>query len=180
MLRFYLRLTLIPIALFTAVLILIHTQPYDNHELHQLLLPEGCQAPCFMGIRPGVTTVDEAIKILDATGWVQQYSHEETIIRIRWNDKSPEWLSKLGYRYNFIRIEEGVVSQFGVETNMLLGDMRLNLGQPLFQHISLEAFEGGNTLLFYAGIYPDKGIMMFIFRDCDSPKRKSPIKIKCI
>ncbi len=51
--RFYLRLILIPIALFTLVLIVIHAQPYDDHELRELLLPEGCPAPCFMGIRSG-------------------------------------------------------------------------------------------------------------------------------
>jgi hypothetical protein len=35
--RFYLRLTLLPIVLFTAVLLVIHAQPYDDHELRQLL-----------------------------------------------------------------------------------------------------------------------------------------------
>ncbi|MBA3869058.1 MAG: hypothetical protein H0X30_07885 [Anaerolineae bacterium] len=66
MTRFYLRLTLLPLIIFTAVLLLIHARPYDDHELRELLLPEGCPAPCFMGIRPGVTTMDEALKSLVA------------------------------------------------------------------------------------------------------------------
>ena len=60
--RFSLRFALLPLAFFTAVLLLIHAQPYDDHDLRQLLMPEGCPAPCFMGIRPGVTMVAEIIK----------------------------------------------------------------------------------------------------------------------
>jgi hypothetical protein len=61
----FLRLSLPLILLFTAALAVIRAQPYDDHELRELLLPAGCPAPCFMGIRPGVTTVEEAVKILE-------------------------------------------------------------------------------------------------------------------
>ena len=63
MLHFYLRLILLLFALLTAALLLIHARPYDDHELRQLLLPDGCPAPCFMGIRPGVTKISETIDI---------------------------------------------------------------------------------------------------------------------
>src|SRR5690349_3960838 len=69
MLRFYLRLILLPLVLFSAALLLIHAQPYDDHELRELLLPEGCPAPCFMGIRPGITRTKAALKSLVTGQW---------------------------------------------------------------------------------------------------------------
>ena len=100
MFRFYLRLSLLPLTLFSAVLLLIHAQPYDDHDLRQLLLPEGCPAPCFMGIRPGVTTEDEALKILRSSGWVRdltQYCMYADCgangYKIAWSDKAPSWMN---------------------------------------------------------------------------------------
>ena len=51
--RLHLGLILIFAILFTSALLIVHAQLYDNHELRDLLLPDGCPAPCFMGIRPG-------------------------------------------------------------------------------------------------------------------------------
>src|SRR5215468_1742980 len=77
MLRFYTRLMVILLVLFATVPILAHAQPYDDHDLRKLLLPEGCPAPCFMGIRPGVTTTDEAVKLLEKSGWAE---HIESVL----------------------------------------------------------------------------------------------------
>lgn len=65
-----LRFACVTIILLSGIMLVIHAQPYDDHELRALLMPEGCEMPCFMGIRPGVTTVDEAVKILENSGWV--------------------------------------------------------------------------------------------------------------
>src|SRR5882762_8583233 len=93
--RFYFRLILIPLALFTAALLLIHTQPYDDHDLRQLLLPEGCPAPCFMGIRPGVTTMDEAEQLLNENQWVNKITFaSDTYIAWTWNGKQPSWINQ--------------------------------------------------------------------------------------
>src|SRR5690606_25048567 len=69
------RLLLRPILLLTLLaaltIVLIRAQPYDDSDLRAFLTPpEGCPAPCFMGIRPGVTTVEEAIAILEGHEWV--------------------------------------------------------------------------------------------------------------
>jgi len=53
-----LKLALPLIVLFTIPLLLIRAQPYDDANLRAFLTPpDGCPAPCFMGIQPGVTTV---------------------------------------------------------------------------------------------------------------------------
>src|SRR3954452_886073 len=92
MLRFYLRLVSLPILLFTAVLLLIHAQPYDDHELRQLLLPDGCPAPCFMGIRPGVTTIEEAGRILEASEWAKDVQNGPFDLIWRWSNRKPDWI----------------------------------------------------------------------------------------
>lgn len=58
MTRCWFRLAPPCLVFFSAVLLLIHAQPYDDSQLRAFLTPpEGCPAPCFMGIRPGITTV---------------------------------------------------------------------------------------------------------------------------
>src|SRR5688572_3629883 len=68
-LRFALALT----TLFTGLLGAIHLQPYDDSDVRAFVAPpQDCAAPCFMGIRPGETTVGEAVDILWAHPWVDQ------------------------------------------------------------------------------------------------------------
>lgn len=93
MTRPFLRLSLLLIILFAAALTIIRAQPYDDHQLRELLLPAGCPAPCFMGIQPGVTTVEEAVKILEASEWVEDYQLDGQIFTVRWNNNSPSWLA---------------------------------------------------------------------------------------
>ena len=104
--RFYLRLTLLPIIIFTVMLLLIRAQPYDDHELRQLLLHDECIAPCFMGIKTGVTTVDEAIKILEASGWVENMVQDTGTMNFIWNGKQPSLLSKQEGIVLYVRLNE--------------------------------------------------------------------------
>ncbi len=120
--RFYLRLILIPTALFTVVLILIHAQPYDDHELRELLLPEGCPAPCFMGIRPGVTTKDEALKILRSSVWVHDLTHyciypdcKADGYEITWSDKAPSWINR-EVSSKLMTWDTNIISEFFIMT----------------------------------------------------------------
>ncbi len=131
--RIYLRLTLIPLALFTAALLLIRAQPYDDHELRELLLPEGCPAPCFMGIRPGITTVDDAIKILEASGWVSEidnkkFENNSGFILWNWRYEKPSWIRE--ELRGGIYINDKVVHAIIIQSEFLLGETRLILGLP--------------------------------------------------
>ncbi len=93
MTNFYLRLVLLPIVMLTVVLLVIRSQPYDDHELRELLLPSNCPAPCFMGIRPGVTTVEEAVKLLEASDLVKDVKNETVGIYWRWDKLNPNWIN---------------------------------------------------------------------------------------
>jgi hypothetical protein len=83
LIRLLLKLGSVFALLFAFCIALIRAQPYDDSELRAFLTPpEGCPVPCFMGIRPGVTTVDEAVAILEAGGWVDE---------IHFSSSNSEW-----------------------------------------------------------------------------------------
>ncbi len=65
------RAALLLSVVFLLPVLLIRAQPYDDSDLRAFLTPpEDCPAPCFMDIRPGMTTAEEAVSILDAHPWV--------------------------------------------------------------------------------------------------------------
>jgi hypothetical protein len=169
--RFYFRLVLIPLLIFTAVLVLIRAQPYDDHELRQLLLPDGCPTPCFMGIRPGVTTVDEAIKILNASGWVEpfDYKPDANYIELKWNANSPSWLEKNENSNSSVSIVDSLVNYFLLDTRLTLGEIQLSLGQTPFQFTGADSFEG-HSYLYYSAIYQNSGISISASKVCDNQK----------
>jgi len=77
------------VLLFAGAIWLIRAQPYDDADLRAFLAPpDGCPAPCFMGIRPGVTTVEAAITILEAHEWVREVfitqANRSQIFRVEW------------------------------------------------------------------------------------------------
>ena len=58
---------------FILPIALIRAQNYDDSALRTFLTPPaGCLAPCFMGIRPGVTTFAQASTIVQTHEWVAQ------------------------------------------------------------------------------------------------------------
>ena len=130
MLRLYLRLILLPLALITAALLLIRTQPYDDHELRELLLPDGCPAPCFMGIRPGVTTMDEAVRLLHGNKWVAEINkrvinNRYGFITWTWREQQPSWTSQKAIGEIFVNDKK--VHAITISSAFLLGETRLTL-----------------------------------------------------
>lgn len=67
------RLILSISVLMSVTLLLIRTQPFDDRSVTELL-PENCEAACFIGIQLGTTTDEEALKLLKASSWVDAKS----------------------------------------------------------------------------------------------------------
>jgi hypothetical protein len=136
--RFLIKVAFVLCILFTVLMLLIQTQPYDNSELRGFLTPpDGCPAPCFMGIQPGVTTVDDAIAILQAHEWVAEVSNTGYsrlgLQRIEWrwqHDVSPmlepERIPRSGGR---LIADEGVVQYMELLTRIRAGEAWLILGK---------------------------------------------------
>jgi hypothetical protein len=130
--------------LFLLPIALIRAQPYNNRELRSILVPShDCTVLCFMGIQPGVTTAQEAIRILENHEWVadiegaQSQEFWETLtapgfttplVHWTWNDRPPTWLDR--ERGGELWLVSGQVRYVGVYTSFLLGDMLLTLGNP--------------------------------------------------
>ncbi len=73
MFRLTLRLALLPVLFLSATLLFIRAQPVDNRSITELL-PENCEAACFIGIQLGTTSDDEALNLLKASDWVDAAS----------------------------------------------------------------------------------------------------------
>lgn len=173
--RFYLRLALIPLALFTLVLIVIHAQPYDDHELRQLLLPEGCPAPCFMGIRPGVTTAEAALQILRANDLVKDVQSYATVISWKWNNLKFIWNDSRGGKIN-AKSDSQLVDTIILYTNISIGEVQLTLGLPGMEIVGIPQ-GNANRYVRYVAIYQQYGLGMQTEVSCKNvePFRSPPI-----
>src|SRR5215213_884779 len=98
--RLLLRYIVLITTLCALAIGVIHAQPNYDGDLRAFLLPpEGCATPCFMGIRPGVTTTQEAVERLQDSDWVSRI-FDSTItqgggygqIRWNWTAKRPIWI----------------------------------------------------------------------------------------
>jgi hypothetical protein len=124
--------------LFTIPILLIHAQSYDDSELGQFLMPpDDCPAPCFMGIRPGETMMEEAIAILQANEWVDEVSktayNRLGMQRIEWRWRGgispllePDPIPRSGGR---LIADEGVIQYMEFLTRIRAGEAWLMLGK---------------------------------------------------
>src|SRR5690242_6920493 len=96
------RITLILFSLFAASILLVRAQPHDDHDISSLLLNDTCPPPCFIGIQPGITSVNEAVKLLEMHKWVQNIESRYTdfgqspntfwgYVYWQWKPGSPLW-----------------------------------------------------------------------------------------
>jgi hypothetical protein len=163
-----LKLALILTLIFAVCIGLIRAQPYDDSELRAFLTPpDGCPMPCFMGVRPGVTTADEAIAILEAHEWVEGTNFNQNAIFItQWTGLQPNFV-ETSYRSYQVNLREGVVSSIAVTTTISAADIQLLLGVPTFvqfsisellstsiSHTMVRSFYSNNFLQFDASSLP--------------------------
>lgn len=123
---------------FTAALLLIRAQPYDDSELRAFIVPsDGCDAPCFIGIRPGVTRVGDAIAILESHQWVETVlmvapdPRASQRINWQWRDDAPFFVQSGKLRNGgTLFVQQGIVQNIDVMTGIPLGTLWLRWGIP--------------------------------------------------
>jgi hypothetical protein len=126
---------------FAVCIGLIRLQPaQEDVELRAFLTPpDGCSIPCFMDIRPGVTTMDEALAILEEHEWVgtpffnttatpPQSANMSGDILWDWSGLQPSVIDDSFQ--GRIRIANGKVAVMYIGTHITLGDMWRLLGPP--------------------------------------------------
>jgi hypothetical protein len=130
---------------FTAIILAIRAQPFDAADLRALLVPTNCPAPCFLGIRPGITTVDNALAILENHAWVtgvdahfisprNPTDHYQGWVYWDWKADAPVWFRSAsnvlrGHAGVFDTLD-GLVVDITIVTNIPFGSIRLALGKP--------------------------------------------------
>lgn len=115
----------------------IRAQPYENHDLKILLDQDDCALPCWMGIQPGVTMGDEAVRLLREHPWVETdsiYISPDTTRQFMWvtwrySAARPRSVRESGY-LTYSSNQTGRVSLIQVRTSIPVGDALLNLGKP--------------------------------------------------
>ncbi len=120
------------LGLFTLAVGAIIAQPRDDAAMRAFFAPEDCAAPCFLGIRPGVTTHDQAVAILRANPWVEDVSGGADSISWRWNGQQPDFVSSLHTNILLAHVEfaDGVVSTIRVQTTTRWADFYFLFGRP--------------------------------------------------
>jgi hypothetical protein len=137
--RLLLKLIFFLTLIFALCIGLIRTQSYDDSELRAFLTPpDGCPMPCFMGIRPGVTTREEVIAGLESHPWIGEITYPRTdTILWKWNDLVPDVLiadatAFVGSGFaGFIRLNENnTVAVLSIPTSIRFGEVWLIFGKP--------------------------------------------------
>ena len=167
MIRYQFRWAFLLTLLFLLPVALIRAQPYDDSELRAFLAPPaGCPAPCFMGIRPGEITVEEAIVILEDHEWVAS-AGENYVSLMRaavdygvspltatlvweWSVNKPDWIN--ADRSSYLVVGNSQIVAITVQTNILLGDVLVTYGIP--DHAQLVWSNSdflGHAVTYYAG-----------------------------
>jgi hypothetical protein len=133
------------LTVFTAAVLLIRAQPIEEQDLRAFLISPGCAPPCFLGIRPGVTTVGEAIAILENHAWVEHVQPyyigpDATSSESRgwaywdWKESASIWYraspDALRGHAGMFEMEHGVVADISIATNIPFGSVRLMMGKP--------------------------------------------------
>ncbi len=138
----YLRLAVPFFILFALPAVLIRAQPYNDPDLSRLLGSPDCQTPCFMGIRPGVTTVMEAVQILRGHPWVGDVQasytapgtsahHVVGAVYWDWKPDAPVWFrvrSTVAQHDGSLDTLDGIVQDISVPTNIPFGRLWLARG----------------------------------------------------
>ncbi len=167
--HFYLRLAWLPTIFLTTLLLIIRAQPYDDRELRELLFPADCLAPCFMGIQPGVTTVEEAVKALEASKWVSAIDNgvvdrETGAIYWEWSADKPRWISTDSK--GKIWVVAYVVETITIFSDIRLGETQLVLGQPEGELIDPSQDRSRRSALYLA-YYNQKGLLLRNWQPCN-------------
>jgi hypothetical protein len=107
-------------------------QPYFDGLRAFLLPPDHCPAPCFLGIRPGVTTRNEALALLQSQPSVKYVRDNGATISWEWVPGAAYVKTAASATYNaWLAVDQNhVVRSITVDGTAELGDVWIALGKP--------------------------------------------------
>jgi hypothetical protein len=148
--------------LFASMIGLIHARPFQDDRLEAFLAaPPGCPAPCWQGIRPGTTTVSEALDILQAHPWIdhviitERYgATRDGFIGWAWSAGPPAPIDRRAG--GAMWVEDDIVRSVRIPTTIAFGALWLRFDRPQRGSFSLalDARAMDHVVIHYAA-YPD-------------------------
>lgn len=154
MIRLLLKSALTLLVLFAVLAGFIRAQPYKDGELNAFLFEGDCALPCFMGIRPGVTTTQEAVRLLEQHPWVEKVTQHiwfggpaTSLYSWSWNGQQPALINASAP--GVFSTQGNIIDVLQVPTAISLGEFWL-LSRPQQGMIATEPGE-----LSYTAIYLD-------------------------
>lgn len=152
--------------LFASVIGLIHARPYQDGSLEAFLSPpHDCPAPCWQGIRPGTTTVVEALDILESHPWIariiitERYgATRDGLIGWAWSEEPPAPIDSRAR--GAMWVDDDIVRSIRIPTTISFGALWLRLQRPPQGSFSLalDAQAMDHVVIHYAA-YPDFNIV---------------------
>jgi len=158
MLRVFLQMGFGLTLILLLPLTLIRAQAHDTAAVKALLATlHNCSQPCFMGIRPGATTLDEAKELLTNHTWFQGFDAMSgpNVIYIRW-DESQSPLTN-GTTLSSVSARDGIVQSVIVTTSIPFLEIWGSLGPPDWGYG--RAWGGGYTGILHTVGYEENALM---------------------
>ena len=160
MLRWILLVTCVLSLAFAVSIFIIHAQPQRTAGLLAVLPNNGpCPAPCWQNLRPGVTSADEAVALLQQNRWIAEISVEEETIQWSWSGQQPPAVNAA--EPGTLTIVDQRVSSIRISTNVSMGDMALLMGYPRWRSTNRS---GGTAIITL--IYPGDYLLLSISLRC--------------
>lgn len=155
--RLFFPAMLLLAAVFSLVLSLVCLQPYANPDVAAFLTPPaGCEMPCWLGIRPGVTDLLAAIRLLEASPWVDHvyppYDSINGFVHWDWN---PRFSLADRESPGIIFARNGIVRSIELNTDIAFGDLWLVAGAPPMGTVAFS-----RESIFRYSAYPDIGLQV--------------------
>jgi hypothetical protein len=150
--RVMVRLPFLFIVLFSAVILLIQSPAYADPDLRGLLIPPpDCAAPCFIGIRPGLTSVNAAVQQLQGNSLIQS-------IQVNSFDRYLEKSIQAAITLPQERLQLLLDAQNGIVEGVTLSGIKLRLGDVVLMLGQPEKVVLNDTLhrgfITYIAFYP--------------------------
>lgn len=161
----------------------IRARAYDSDSLRRFFHAEGCPMPCWHGIQPGITPVDDAVRRLEAIPWVRSpldivsasgsLYGDTGYVRWRWDDSYPLPPDALVPPLGMLIVEDSVVQQIYLTTYLQVGDVWLALGRPQGGTVDFVKESDAPMLVLNNAAYLDGALLVMSYTGC--PMRRSDV-----
>jgi hypothetical protein len=171
MLRAFLILSTLPTVVGVLLFSLYTLKPYDNRALLPLLDTGECAAPCWNGIEPGVTTIEQARMLLEADPQVHATFRAVYHLDWQWNGTQPAIFAASNPFFQGRLMQTTVngvevVDHIAILTNATFGDMQLALGDPDVFTVLAHNPDGVRSAFVVMLSYTERDLHAFGFVNC--------------